>query len=164
MERQTPSSETAGKPQTSGVQVPPPLYYVAAFLVGVGLELAFPIDSPPAAMRVVVTVLGVLAWAILDGAAMYAFMRAKTSMPPMRPSTTLVTSGPYRLTRNPMYLGMACLYIALSFALGVIWALALLPLVILAIDRLVIAREEPYLKRTFGDPYREYRARVRRWL
>ncbi len=61
-----------------------------------------------------------------------------------------------------MYLGMCFLYIAL--ALGVIWALALLPAVVLIVDRFVIAREEPYLERKFGQAYRDYRARTRRWL
>jgi protein-S-isoprenylcysteine O-methyltransferase Ste14 len=63
-----------------------------------------------------------------------------------------------------MYVGMAVLYAALALSLGVIWALAVLPLVIIAVDRLVIAREEPYLERKFGDQYREYKSRVRRWI
>lgn len=95
---------------------------------------------------------------------MLHFRRAKTSMVPMKPTTALVTSGPYRLTRNPMYLGMAVLYVALALALGVIWALAVLPFVIFAVDRLVIAREEPYLERKFGEQYRQYKGRVRRWV
>ena len=95
---------------------------------------------------------------------MALFRRAGTSMVPMNPATVLVTSGPYRLTRNPMYLGMAFLYVALAFAFGVIWALALLPAVIVMVDRFVIAREEPYLERKFGQAYHDYKARVRRWL
>jgi protein-S-isoprenylcysteine O-methyltransferase Ste14 len=154
----------AGAPETTGIRVPPPLYYVAAFLVGVGLELLVPIGGPPVAVRVVVAALAAAAWLALDGAAMLSFMRAKTSIPPMRPSTALVTSGPYRFTRNPMYVGMAFLYVALAFAFGAIWALATLPLGILAVDRLVIAREEPYLERTFSQAYLAYKARVRRWL
>ena len=149
---------------TTGIRVPPPLYYIAAFLVGVGLELLFPIGGPPVAVRVAVTALAGAAWLALDGAAILSFHRARTSMVPMKPSTALVTSGPYRVTRNPMYVGMALLYVGLAFAFGVIWALATLPVALLAVDRLVIAREEPYLERTFGQPYRDYRARVRRWL
>jgi protein-S-isoprenylcysteine O-methyltransferase Ste14 len=82
----------------------------------------------------------------------------------MNPTTALVTSGPYRFTRNPMYLGMSFLYIAFAFAFGVIWALAFLPAVIVMVDRFVIAREEPYLEQKFGQSYRAYKARVRRWL
>jgi protein-S-isoprenylcysteine O-methyltransferase Ste14 len=82
----------------------------------------------------------------------------------MNPTIALVTSGPYRLTRNPMYVGMAFLYGAFALAFGVIWALITLPLVLIAVDRLVIAREEPYLEARFGEQYREYTRRVRRWL
>jgi protein-S-isoprenylcysteine O-methyltransferase Ste14 len=146
------------------MKVPPPLFYVAGFLVGVGLELAFPIDRPPAPVTVIGVTAGVALWLALDGAAMLHFRRAGTSMMPASPTTALVISGPYRLTRNPMYLGMACLYIALALAFGVIWALAVLPIVLIAVDRLVIAREEPYLEAEFGDRYRDYKRRVRRWL
>jgi protein-S-isoprenylcysteine O-methyltransferase Ste14 len=153
-----PSSDTAG------IRVPPPVYYVAAFLVGVALELIFPTSWPPFGVRLAVALIGGGAWLALDGVATVFFRRAGTSVVPMNPTTALVTSGPYRLTRNPMYVGMACLYIALAFAFGVIWALVFLPAVIVVIDRFVIAREEPYLERKFGQAYRDYKARVRRWL
>jgi len=149
---------------TSGVRVPPPAYYLAGLLAGVALELAFPIDGAPLwAVLPVALICGGL-WLALDGGAMLHFRRAGTSMVPLNPSTALVISGPYRFTRNPMYLGLAFLYVGLAFALGVIWALVLLPLVIAAVDQLVIAREEAYLVRKFGQPYCDYMARVRRWL
>jgi protein-S-isoprenylcysteine O-methyltransferase Ste14 len=161
----------AGKPEapapradTSGIRVPPPLYYVAGFLPGVALELAFPTGWPPVGVRIAVAVLAVAAWLALDGLAMLSFRRARTSMVPIKPSTALVASGPYRLTRNPMYLGMTFLYVGFAFAFGVIWALALLPAVLVIVDRLAIAREEAYLERKFGQDYRDYKARVRRWL
>src|SRR5688572_2365678 len=97
---------------TSGIRVPPPVYYVAGFLLGVALELAFPTSWPPAGIRIAVTVLAALAWFALDGLAMVSFSRAGTSMVPMNPTTALVTSGPYRFTRNPMYVGMGFLYVA----------------------------------------------------
>jgi protein-S-isoprenylcysteine O-methyltransferase Ste14 len=151
-------------PDTSGVRIPPPLFYIAGFLVGVALELAVPIDSPPLAITVAGALIAGGLWLALDGAAMVFFRRAGTSMVPFNPTTALVTTGPYSRTRNPMYLGMAFLYIALALAFGVIWALIVLPLVIVAVDQLVIAREEAYLVRKFGDPYCDYMARVRRWL
>lgn len=115
-------------------------------------------------MRVAGAAIGVTLWLVLDGAAMLFFRRAGTSMIPFNPTTALVTTGPYRFTRNPMYLGMAFLYIGFAFAFGVIWALITLPFVIAAVDRLVIALEETYLARKFGDPYSQYMGRVRRWL
>jgi protein-S-isoprenylcysteine O-methyltransferase Ste14 len=158
------SKGAALKSDTSGIRVPPPVYYVAAFLVGVALEVIFPTSWPPLGVRLVAALLAGAAWLALDGAAMVSFRRAGTSMVPMNPTTALVTSGPYRVSRNPMYVGMVFLYIALAFAFGVIWALAFLPAVIVIIDRFVIAREEPYLERKFGQAYRDYKARVRRWL
>jgi protein-S-isoprenylcysteine O-methyltransferase Ste14 len=154
----------AASTETSGVRVPPPLFYVAGFLLGVAIELAAPIDRPPPAITVVGTAIGFGAWLALDGAAMISFKRARTSMIPMRPSSALVTRGPYRFSRNPMYLGMAFLYVAFALALGFVWPLVVLPLVIAAVDQLVIAIEEGYLVRRFGQPYCDYMATTRRWL
>ena len=151
-------------PKTSGVRFPPPLIYVAGFLIGLALELAFPVDGLPAPLAIAAAVAGAAAWLVLDGSAMRRFKRAGTSMIPMRPSTALVTSGPYRITRNPMYVGMAALYLAIALGLGVIWALATLPVVLFAVDRLVIVREERYLEAKFGEDYRSYKGRTRRWL
>jgi protein-S-isoprenylcysteine O-methyltransferase Ste14 len=152
------------EPDTSGIRVPPPVYYLAAFLIGVALEFVFPTNWPPLGVRLAIGLIGVAAWLFLDGAAMVSFRRAGTSVAPMNPTTALVTSGPYRVTRNPMYLGMAILYVAFAFAFGVIWALVFIPAVVVVIDRFVIAREEPYLERKFGRAYRDYKARVRRWF
>ena len=80
------------------------------------------------------------------------------------PTTALVTSGPYRVGRNPQYVGIALLHIAFAFALGIMWALALLPVLLVFLDRFVIPREEVYLERKFGQADRDYEARVRRWL
>jgi protein-S-isoprenylcysteine O-methyltransferase Ste14 len=158
----TPTRE-ADPAATSGV-VPPPFYYVAGFLIGVGIEAVFPIDRPPLAVTIMVTAFGIAGWLALDGAAMLTFRRAGTSMMPVRPSAALVTTGPYRFTRNPMYVGMAFLYLAVALSLGVVWPLAVLPLVLVAVDRLVIAREEAYLRRRFGQPYRDYVEKTRRWV
>jgi protein-S-isoprenylcysteine O-methyltransferase Ste14 len=155
---------SAESTEASGVRVPAPLYYVAGFLIGAGLEAAFPIGRPPLAITLVGTALGLGAWLALDGAAMLSFKRARTSMIPMRPSSALVTTGPYRFSRNPMYLGMAFLYVAIALPLGLVWPLIALPLVIAAVDQLVIAIEEAYLVRRFGQPYCDYMAAVRRWL
>lgn len=144
--------------------IPPPLFFLVGLLVGCGLEIQFPIDGAPNGVRVAACVIGGVLWLILDGAAMLRFRRAGTSMIPFNPSTALVTGGPYRFTRNPMYLGMAFLYIGLAVGFDLIWALIVLPVVIAAVDQLVIAKEEAYLVRKFGQPYLDYMAQVRRWL
>ena len=150
--------------ETAGIRVPPPLFYLAGLAVGIGLELAFPIDGPPTAVRIAVVVVGLAASAWLDFGAMARFARARTAVIPFTPTSALVTNGPYRFTRNPMYVGMACLYVAIAVGFSLIWALVLLPVVLVVVDRLVIAKEEPYMERLFGEPYLDYKRRVRRWL
>jgi protein-S-isoprenylcysteine O-methyltransferase Ste14 len=148
----------------AGVRVPPPLIYIAGLLGGLALEAPVPIAGLPLGLAVASGIIGVAIWLTLDGSAMLLFQRARTSVVPMKPTTALVTSGPYRVTRNPMYVGMSFLYVGLALAFGVIWALVLLPAVLLIVDRMVIPREERYLEAKFGDQYREYKSRVRRWL
>jgi protein-S-isoprenylcysteine O-methyltransferase Ste14 len=155
---------TGADADTAGVPFPPPLFFVIGFLVGVGLELLWPIPGLPTLPALLIAAAGGALWLYLDGAASFSFRRAGTSIIPFKPTTALVTSGPYRVTRNPMYVGMAALHIALAVAFGVIWALIVLPLVLIAVDRLVIAREERYLERKFGAEYTAYGQRVRRWL
>ena len=92
------------------------------------------------------------------------FRRYHTSLVPVKPSNTLVTTGPYQLTRNPMYLGLLCVYSGAALWLGTVWALLLIPLIVVTIQALVIAKEERYLDQRFGEAYRAYRAQVRRWI
>ena len=80
------------------------------------------------------------------------------------PPTALVTEGPYRRSRNPIYLGMALIYLGVVCATASPGALALFPAVILVMEFGVIRREERYLERRFGEPYRSYKSHVRRWL
>lgn len=156
----------AGPPRddTTEIRVFAFLYYVAGFFLGVGLEALFPTDWPSDSLRLVATLVATVAWLALDVWAIALFGAAGTSIWPFEASTALVTDGPYRLTRNPQYVGIAFFYLAFAFGFGVTWALAVLPAVLVLVDRLIVAREEPYLERRFGAAYLEYKARVRRWL
>jgi protein-S-isoprenylcysteine O-methyltransferase Ste14 len=93
-----------------------------------------------------------------------AFERTGTAVEPWKPTTAIVSTGPYRLTRNPAYVGMALVYIGIALLAEALWVLPPLPLVLLIIDRGVIAREERYLERKFGPEYLDYKRRVRRWV
>jgi protein-S-isoprenylcysteine O-methyltransferase Ste14 len=93
-----------------------------------------------------------------------AFHRKGTAVEPWKPTTAIVSTGPYRLTRNPAYVGMALVYAGIAVMSDALWTLAPLPLVLLIVDRGVIAREERYLERKFGQEYLEYKRRVRRWI
>jgi protein-S-isoprenylcysteine O-methyltransferase Ste14 len=148
----------------AGVKIPPPVIFLAFLLAGVGLELLWPLGGLPLALAIACGVLGLVAWAYLDGSSMQRFRRANTALEPWKPTSALVTDGPYRFTRNPIYLGMTALYVGIALAFGVLWALILLPLVLVVIDRFVITREERYLARRFGDQYAAYRRRARRWV
>jgi len=90
--------------------------------------------------------------------------RAGTPVDPREAPTALVQEGPFRHTRNPAYVGLTLTYLGLSLLAGGRWALLLLPVVLVAVGRGVIWREERYLEERFGSDYREYRRRVRRWL
>ena len=144
--------------------MPPPSLYAGAYLAGLALERLRPLPHPPA---VVARPLGAALLALgaaLPAAGAALFRRRRTSVLPHRPTSALVTSGPYRLTRNPMYVGFTLAHAGLALRQGSTWALLGLVPALAAVDRLVIAREERYLTRAFGEPYRAYTARVRRWL
>ena len=97
-------------------------------------------------------------WGILT------FRRHHTSIIPHYPASTIVTSGPYRFTRNPMYIGLSVFYSGVALLLDSWWTFALLLLVVAIVDRQVIAREERYLASAFATEYGSYRVRVRRWI
>jgi protein-S-isoprenylcysteine O-methyltransferase Ste14 len=95
---------------------------------------------------------------------MITFKRARTAIIPNRSASAIVTTGPYRFTRNPMYAGLTLAYVGGALLIGTAWTLLLLPVVIAVLYRRVIRREEAYLDAAFPDVYAAYRGRVRRWL
>jgi protein-S-isoprenylcysteine O-methyltransferase Ste14 len=91
-------------------------------------------------------------------------VRWRSTIDPYRPTTALVQSGPYRFSRNPIYVAFVLAEAGLGLAFGWWWALGLSPAVALALDVRVVRREEAYLDGKFGQAYQDYRGRVRRWL
>ena len=148
---------------TPDVVAHPPLIFGAGLLLGWAIQRlhAWPF-LPPTWRRPVATVL--LLGGLVGLAGLVTFLRAQTSPNPRRPAARLVTGGPYRFTRNPMYLGFTFLYLGASAWMNSLWPVLLLPVVLIVMQRGVIAREEAYLERRFGAEYRAYRGRVRRWL
>ena len=152
---------------TAGVITPPPVLYGAALIVSLLLHYAlrpFHIASiPTLTLRVAGIALVVIGLA-LSIAVMHVFGRAGTPVPPYRPTTRFVSAGPYRYTRNPDYIGQTLLYVGIALTANSWWPLVLLPLVLLAVQYGVVRREERYLEAKFGQEYRDYVARVPRWL
>ena len=157
-------SGTSSPTDTAGVIAPPPLIYLSALGIGFGLDAVMGTGSLPSSIRLPVGSASIIAGAGLMRSFVRAFGRARTPLDPYTPSQALVTDGPYRLTRNPGYLGMALTYAGIAIVTNSPWALVPLPVAIAVIDRGVIAREERYLTRRFGGPYENYTRRVRRWI
>ena len=152
-------------PATSpGIRFPPPLYAALAVLGGWLLQRRFPLPAPEGSWRWVPGALLVGAAAILMLVGALTLRRHHTTIRPDKAATTLVQSGPYGLTRNPLYLSLALATPGLGFLLRAPWIFILWVVVLLILDRFVIAREELHLDAVFGETYEAYKARVRRWI
>ena len=149
---------------TPGVIALPPLIYLAGFCIGVVLELLLPSASLPTWLALGVGVTVLAAGLALAAAFFAAFRRAGTPVDVYKPSTTVVTTGPYRLTRNPGYLSLALIYVGLTILFSAPWVLVPLAVVLLVVDRGVIQREERYMAQKFGGDYLRYKTQTRRWL
>src|SRR5215813_3139233 len=150
---------------TAQVSIRPPLAWGLAVIAGLALNwlvpLPFlPVDLPAGWLGAIVFVfaLALAAWAIVT------ITTAGSNVPTNLPTTTVVETGPNRFTRNPIYLGMLLGLIGLAIAFDNLSLLMMLVPFALVIRYGVVAREETYLERKFGDVYRGYRSRVRRWL
>jgi protein-S-isoprenylcysteine O-methyltransferase Ste14 len=142
----------------------PPAIPAAGLLLGWLLGKVWPLPLPlPAWTRWIEWPLFVIAPCIAIWAVM-TFRRHNTVVDPRGKVVTIVSSGPFRYTRNPMYVSLMLLYTAGALAIGNVWVVILLAPVFLALHYGVIIPEEQYLKAAFGGQYTEYRGRVRRWI
>ena len=147
------------------VTFPPPFVYLGFLLIGLVVDRIAGWLMPLTLMtRAAIAVPLIAGGILLLLSATGLFKRARTDVKPWKPVTEIVDTGIYGFTRNPMYLRMAGLYAGLAVGLRSIGALILLPVVITIIQTQVIAREERYLDAKFGEAYRAYKLRVRRWL
>lgn len=151
------------RPATAGVIAPPPLIYGVPLLIGLLVDRWHPwllvTERTTVPGGLVLVLLGFIALP-----AVLAFRRARTHPEPWKPTKALVTVGPYRYSRNPMYVGFTLCYAGVAIWQNSVWPLLALPVVIAVMRVGVIQREERYLEGLFGDDYRAYRARVRRWF
>lgn len=157
----TSSSTTRDSP---GVLARPPLILLGALLLGLALDWAWPAPFLPSAIQYTAGAALIALAGTLAGSAIRCFVRAGTNVPTNRPATALVIAGPYRFSRNPIYVGMITLLLGIGIMVDSPWLVALVPAFALILRYGVIAREELYLEAKFGDSYRAYKSRVRRWL
>jgi len=148
----------------AGIIAPPPLIYLGTLFFGLLLNRRFPITFLPR------TIARSLGWPLLGGGVLllgwfeWTLRHAGTPASPYKPVSHIVTGGPFHYTRNPGYLSMTMIYTGIASLANAVWAILLLPVALLVIQRGVIEREERYLERKFGEEYLGYKARVRRWI
>ena len=148
----------------TGVRAHPPIltliHLLAAFLLGWLVPLPVPVPAwlPLAGWGIVIAGLALAFWAVSH------FHKVRTTLDPHGGTTVIASSGPYRFTRNPIYLGYTCLLVGFPLIINDYWGLILSPLLVVLMNRLVIQYEEAYLERQFGQSYLDFKAKVRRWL
>ncbi len=153
-----------GQKDRADVAFPPPALVLLALIVAIAFDHFWPLAVAPRPVGVALGTLfslfgvAIIAW----GRVMLA--RGGTTVNPYRPTTAIISGGPYRFTRNPLYVGIQSLLVGLSFLVGTWWGIALLVPTFLVLHHGVVLREEAYLERKFGREYLSYKRKVRRWL
>lgn len=148
------------------MHIPVPFVFIITYLVGVVLQALFPVPLSPSAR----TAANIAGWLLmLPGVALaiwaqVIFRRLGTTTVPGRASSALVTWGPYRFSRNPMYVALTLMYLGEAGIVGQVWPVPLLLLVLVYLNWTLIPFEEAHLTENFGEVYRSYRDTVRRWF
>jgi protein-S-isoprenylcysteine O-methyltransferase Ste14 len=150
---------------TANAIIRPPIAWGLAIVTGLGAGWLYPLPVVPPPIPCILVGGGVFSvgfalaiWAIVT------IRRAGTQIETYKPTTTIVANGPYRLTRNPVYIGMFLGQAGLAIGFNDLWLLAMLVPFYLVVRYGVVAREESYLDRKFGAVYLSYKSRVRRWI
>ncbi len=145
---------------------PPPLVFLAFLLIGLAANLFYPLPfSSIESVALLLLGFGItIVGLIVGGFGLQAMRRAGVSPLPWKVPGRLVTRGPFRYSRNPLYVSLGIVYVGISVALNVLWPLFLLVFALVIVDRSVIRREETFLENRFGEEYRSYKLKVRRWI
>lgn len=151
-------------PDNANVIALPPFIYATAFLVGLLLHLAFPIHPLPTMLARWLGLLFIVISAVIAVSALWALRRKQTTFDVSKPTTAIVTDGPYHFSRNPLYVSLTLLYLGVACLINTLWILLLVIPTLIVMQHGVIAREEAYLERKFGEEYLSYKRQVRRWI
>ena len=154
------------KSKGPGVYIPPPLFYVLIFIAAVFIQKRIPISDTllhSLAIKVVGVFFLIVALFFLVRS-LRQFFLTKNTVILIKPASSLQTTGIYGITRNPMYVGLAMVYLGITCFIGNWWNIILSPLLFLIVQEYIIKREEKYLEFEFGQQYDDYKRIVRRWL
>ena len=147
------------------VRIPPPVFYLVAVVLGVAFQWLWALGfARGSSLRIALGVIAICGGVAIVGSAFSVFRRIGQHPDPRKPTPTIARDGPYRFTRNPMYLGVGMIQLGLGIALGNAWIVLLLVPVAVLIHYRAILPEERYLEGKFGDEYTSFRASVRRWI
>jgi len=148
----------------ANVMVAPPLVFLGYLIGAILMNWVIPLPEPwTFTLRIVGGIL-VIAGFFLGGSAVSQMRKAHTSPDPHQPVNALVTGGPYRFSRNPIYLGFFLIYIGFTLLAGTLWGFIASPFLYWTVTHAVIHAEEIYLEDKFKDQYADYRSRVRQWI
>ncbi len=152
------------EPDAPGVIAKPPFIYLAFLVLGLGLDWLWPNPLLPEVLRYTLGGALIALGFALALASIRHFKAAGTNFDTQKPATAILTDGPYRISRNPIYIGLTAVYAGIGIALDAPWVWLLLLPALAVMHTGVILREERYLERKFGTEYLDYKKRVRRWL
>ncbi len=152
------------KKDHAGVKIPPPLCYFSFLVIGIGLSSDWVNGDFGTLPQILVGAVFILAGLLITIPEALNHKKAGSNVEPWKPTTTIIDTGLYAHSRNPIYVGMTVFYLGIAIMAWSLVALLLLPLCLLIIQTHVIAREEAYLEDKFGNEYLSYKARVRRWI
>ncbi len=154
------------KSKGPGVYIPPPLFYVVIFIAALFIQKRVSIANTlfhSLAIKVTGVILLIVALFFLVSS-LRQFLLTKNTLILIKPASSLQTTGIYGITRNPMYMGLAIVYLGITCFIGNWWNIILFPLLILIVQEYIIRKEEEYLAFEFGQQYEDYKRTVRRWL
>ncbi|MDQ6844193.1 MAG: isoprenylcysteine carboxylmethyltransferase family protein [Bacteroidota bacterium] len=154
------------KKDNPGVYIPPPLFYVLTFLIALFIQKKVFIDDSlfhHRSANIAGVVLLIISLFFLVRS-LRQFFQSKNTLVTVKPAFSLQTNGIYGMTRNPMYVGLAVVYLGISCLTGNWWNIILFPFLLLFVQEYIIKREEKYLERRFGQSYVGYKSKVRRWI
>jgi len=149
------------------LHVPPPVLFTIAYLVGLVIQFLVPVTFTTVLLSIAAYSIGAILFVVGAGFAAWAlwiFHNERTTTIPGETSAKLVTWGPYRFTRNPMYLGLFLFFAGISMISDSLWSIPPLLVVVYFLNSTVIIGEEKILRRDFGEEYGRYSSKVRRWI